>query len=477
MGAKLSVSKDITRILRPFLRRAWVLLLPDNILCALSACGLFLILRSVLVRLSFKPFSLLWLIPAGTAAGLLHSFFCLPDWKDTARMMDAAGFQDRAVTMLDYATQDTPMVQLQRTEALVAADQIDPNRIHRHPSVPLVCLCSVLVLAGLLLNITEPTPTLEEEPIRGDTELRAAMRQDIMLSDLPEEIKQQLLADLNSLSPEDENERAQIELLADIDALTLDIHEQQAAELLSAENFGALMMKLPEWQALGQAFLLQNALDAHAAMRAHEAAAVVHRTLNVEYAHKLIDSLDQLVVSAGELELEPPEKAMEAILSRLGDGLRGALDAEDAPMAAALGSYVLESADAQIQELLNPGGATRGDEENRHHNEDEEEHGLVVTGLLNAGGGTGITGQPLSGAQEATQGSELCYEPSIDKTITRNYIPGRLNTDGTRQRVIPDNEAPLVPYGEVLGKYFAEILEKDLPEDLLNLLKSYYYSL
>lgn len=476
MSGKSASAKEIRQALRPFLKRAWTLLLPEIILCAFSACGLFLLLRSFLVRAFAVRLPFVLMVPAALAAGAVYAFLHRPSWRDAARMMDAAGFQDRAVTMLDCAEQDAPMAALQRAEALSSAGRIDPRSVHRRPCARLACLSAALMLTGLLFCWTEPAPPAEP-PVQGESELRAVMRQDILQSDLPEDVKRQLLADLDALPPEKEDQHSQIELLADIDAMTMEIHERQAAELLSADTLGDLMMKLPQWQALGQAFLLQNAPDAHAAMKEHQTAAVVYGSLQADYIKTLIDSLEKLIQSAAPLELEPMEKSMQAILSRLRDGLRGALDAEDAPMAATLGKFALESADAQIQELLNPKASAHDHSEHGGGQEEQEGHVMAVTGLLNAGGGTGVTGRPLTGAQEEAQKSEMYYEPTLDGTIPRNYIPGRANADGSRQRVAPDEDAPLISYGEVLGKYYAEILGMDLPDDLMDILKAYFYSL
>ena len=474
MNRETVAFREVKRALSRFLQRAWLLLLPDILLSALSAGGGVLILRSVLILVAGIRLPLLLIIPAALTGAILCVLLCRPGWKDAARMMDAAGFQDRAVTMLDCASEDTPMAVLQRTEAMALAGQTDPRRVHRRHSRFLMILCPVLLSCALLLCAYEHTQLAAQTHVQEETELHAAMRQSILQSDLPEDIKQQLLSELDALPQAQENEQTQIELLADIDALTLEIHEQETAELLTAENLGQLMMKLPEWKSLGQAFLLLNASDAHLAMRAHESAAVEHSTLNTEYVLSLISSLERLAEGAEVLELEPAEKTMNAILGRLQDGLRGALDAEDAAMAATLGSFALESADAQIRELLNPGASGTGENNREEHT---EQHDMVVTGLLNAGGGTGVAGRPLSDAQESAQSSELCYEPSLDRNIPRNYIPGRMNADGTVQRIEPSEDMPLVPYGEVLGKYYAEILEMDLPEELLEILKAYYYSL
>ena len=170
MNRETVAFREVKRALSRFLQRAWLLLLPDILLSALSAGGGVLILRSVLILVAGIRLPLLLIIPAALTGAILCALLCRPGWKNAARMMDAAGFQDRAVTMLDCASEDTPMAVLQRTEALALAGQTDPRRVHRRHSRFLMILCPVLLSCALLLSAYEHTQLAEQTHVQEETE-------------------------------------------------------------------------------------------------------------------------------------------------------------------------------------------------------------------------------------------------------------------------------------------------------------------
>lgn len=103
--------------------------------------------------------SVLWpLLAAGIGfiAGTLGSWALLvPDEKETARLLDATGLQERAATMLDMTGEDSEIVRLQRADAENYVRLVNPARLKKSPGL-LLPLVALAALMAVMLSLAMP---------------------------------------------------------------------------------------------------------------------------------------------------------------------------------------------------------------------------------------------------------------------------------------------------------------------------------
>ena len=444
---------------------------------------------SLLLRLSGRQLPL----PFGVALSAALCLICawagyrqarVPPGTQAARL-DAAGLEERAVTMEENLTSQAPMARLQRLDAEEKLSALPPERVRIRQPKGLIIAAALLLLLTLGLSAAvwaqESAKPGETNPERLALRQRMLeLEQTIRESALSEGEKALLLEELNRLSAAQEDPEASFQQMDSLEKLWEAFENARKMEEERQNSFAGLLTRYALTRDLGFAILRGSAQlleDAFDGMARH----CVPGALSPENTNALIEDIFRAGKDTEQKDLEYLDILLWNTLRDMAYTLQEALETPPEE-GAETALKAIENTKAFLKELLfgeeaekeepsdaaGDQSAASGDEENRDAAE------LTVSSVRAGGGaaGAGLGG----GEEEKRRLTVLCYDPSQDTGRQADYIPGAPGPDGTPQRR-PAREAAgqgLTPYDRVFGAYYAEYLRQELPEEIKEAAARYF---
>ena len=143
---------DPAALLRTFKRRiareGWI----KSILCGLAVgFGAEILCSLIFWALGIKLFwisIIAFAVVAGASAPLFYFFRFRRSTREVASRVDMLGLEERILTMTQFADDDSFMARYQREDALRALEKANASLIKIAVSVPLIVVCSALLLVG-----------------------------------------------------------------------------------------------------------------------------------------------------------------------------------------------------------------------------------------------------------------------------------------------------------------------------------------
>ena len=511
---------SLKKALWPFRIRLFLYSLLQALLTALIAALSAFIIYTVLNRLGLAPVN--GLIPnlvIGSVFALtasVETFRRYPTLKRTAANIDLLALEERVSTMVEYRTQDSAILRMQRRDALGKLQAIKPRSLYMalpHGKLVTLCVLILLTFCVCLTPIHRPelaaanTLNMEQEMSEEERLIRNMirdMRSRVTYSGMSEEDKEAFLQQLDTLEADLGNKEADLDDLAMVTQASVQM-AQTVDALQIYSNWIEEFLKYDCLKELGEAIIAEDKLKVQQAF------------LNMEY-HLL------------NLHGQPQQDALMEIYLALGhaleDGSPSGADAEMAYAFSLMQSDIMESAvlllnkqDAaqRIHSALDMARgrvliALGGGEELA---EGEDSPGVKKSDLADSGassnmdmesegeegssqdllqsGRTMYSDDPagMRGAGTGTIGkqrhavTEHIYEPALNtQALISDYIPGAQDTEGNVQRILADSVLKTessVPYEQVYGIYFAKLLEQitggEIPDDMQSIVEAYFYGL
>lgn len=512
---------EMKKVLAPFRRRlrleAWGHAAAYGCAVGLAAVSVWLTVLHVLGR---KPQAVgcigLFASVALLTGILLYALCYRPTVKRTAARMDAIGLQERVRTMVALREDDALLSRLQREDAREAIARTDVHRLTlRWPVKALViCLAAALLTAGLaVMPFEHPAQTVAEAEETEEARLIRQMIDDLRAriesANISEEERARLLAELEAAEQALAKGDADIETLAEMTRASGEIVEE-LNQMEMFRNWAYTLLQYEELAVLGQAILDKDVEGASMAVAAMRADVYASETSSI-----MLDKLTRLMLDIQEaLETSPPDDSeaylgyafsnfadeiqtaaaflytnmdpvqyIELAFYRFDSRLRMYLSGED------IIELVEEGEDAgetkyiaqKAQEAGEGDGASKGRTEGEETGEGTEGESveLLYSDVAEGRRGTG------SGTRDKQYHAEArsVYEPGRDVSVDPDYVPGRVNPDGTVQRKAASyvQQSGMVPYTEVYGIYYAQLLKQleqgEIPEWLLEEVEAYFYGM
>lgn len=449
---------------------------------------------------------LLVLLGAGLLAGLLlYAVHYRPTQKYVAARIDALGLGERLGTMLAFRHVSTELMRLQEQDALAHLAQLSPRDIAI--SFPKKKLLLVAALALVVLAMT-PAPYLHitlqlpggdiaaEEELSAESrriqEMLELLRAQIDASDLSDEEKRALMEQLSAMEAEFDGSMASLAALAEM----TQSYEDLASKLTGGMNTGAslaatLMQMGGSLATLGEGIFDQDPNLVRRAFAEMEETLLEDVRRNNEKGEllSLEQNLDMAITVAAEQEadrylidiLDPFTEQLhelyEQSLAKLDieASLHTALYRTQEYICISFYSAVTREMVAQAfaagerQNIAEEGGSGAEGE--------EEGGGSGYSSMLYRQGAQGVSIGGGEDMRENIVATERMYEPTLDTTLDGSYVPG---ADDRRSVSVMDNSGH-IPYGDVYGLYYArmleELLEQQLPEDMLRVIENYFYGM
>lgn len=204
-------------------------------LCAGVIGCLALVALSFIVAIEAIRYALLSLLFIPPVAAAIAAFLFPVSSRTTARVADGCGLQERVVTALSFAENDTPMHRLQRADAerrlrALPVREALPIRVSRKLFAPILVALS---LCGILLLLPNPTHNILRDRARVRTKLQAQAEriekaeESIEKTSLTAEERKELRRVSSELARELRTAKDTREALSGIDKLQSDMDELQ----------------------------------------------------------------------------------------------------------------------------------------------------------------------------------------------------------------------------------------------------------
>jgi hypothetical protein len=452
----------------------------------------------------FAGWGVCLLICLSLAATLCTLLSAWPSLPRVAKRVDALGLEERMGTMVRFCREDAAACRLQRMDALNKLSAIHPRQLRILLPRKMLCLCLALSLALLSIPLlpvpgTAASPSGETEEARLIHGLLADLEQQILQADLSDEERAMLLEQLAALETDLTGEIEEIEALAAMEEASKRIQNQ----LQILERYGSLLENLiaHDWfRALGEAIQAGDSAMVRASFQAMEAEligmddAALHAAI-LEIAEATDTVTQQSLISQEEIYLAHALKDLGTDLKRIVDLDYDRQDAEEIIHATLEKAYlaVLQAmagampddaqADVPKEEGADESGMSATASEEAGEASDAAGDVAVLGDTLRQMGQGGVSA-PDSYHRERQTTSVLVYEPTMDDTFPgKSYVQGSADRQGGVQRLVAGEgeTAGNVPYSQVFGVYYADLLEqlsKDtIPDALRDIVEAYLYGL
>ena len=407
--------------------------------------------------------------------------------REQAVRLDAAGLEERAVTMAENLKRETPMAVLQRRDAEEKLCSLPPERIKIAQPKKLISAAVFLLMLTLGLacavwaqdSAKRTDMNSEQLALRQRMlELEAGIRE----SALSEAEKALLLEELNHLSAGAESMETALERMDSLEKLWEAFENARQLEEAQQHSFAGFLTRYELTRDLGVSILRASSDMMEEAVNgmAHHC---VPDTLSPENTRALIDDIFRAGKDTEQKDMEfldillwntlldmayslqealemPPEEGTEAVLEAIGSKKAFLLE-------------LLFGDESQEQEKDKAAHAAN-DAAGSGNDSSKESAELTVSGVRAAGGAAGAG---LGGAEEEKKRLTVtCYDPALDSGWQEDYVPGAPGPDGAPQRR-PAREAAgqgLIPYDQVFGAYYADYLRQELPEEIQAAIAGYF---
>lgn len=498
------------KYLRPFRKR----LIREGVLhavaWALTAGAAASFLYMLIRHLFFRTAALETCAAVGVGTGVLvcgiaYGLFYRPTWMYTAKRVDDMGLEARAETMLLLKDEQTTIAKLQRQDAIRQLSAILPEKMElRYPrkewilagvlaaSVLITACCPYLNWSEHLKTKSATDESNAEQSVESAriAEMIESLREQVNHSNLSEEEKQRLLEQLAQMEASFDFGTAGLEELAQMSQL----YQDMSLDLSSLEIYGSLTAELlncPGLRALGEAVLARD----QTAVRSF------FTQLETEVAEDIADGnrqgrlkglISDLRTVTKESKANESEKNLSYILATFETGLSGILShaAAGEDVSESLhktmyrtAEYICISFYGDVQEITQmfEENAKNGDGADSSSDGEMGEKGMDdAAGMSQSLYNQGTSGVGFGGGEdrkEKTTETERLYEPSLDVEIDESYVPGKDESP----EVHPESNKGNVAYETVYGLYYAKMLreidQETLPDDVLDVVETYFNGL
>lgn len=491
----------------------------------LGAISIFIISLVYHILLQETPLDLVAIIGGGVFALSFLTLFILryPTAKRVAARVDAMGLQERASTMLEYQNENTPMAQLQRSDAVEHIRKTSPHQMplvssSAHWILCLACICLALGMLVMPVNAfsSEEMSTVEQqEQQQFIKDLIDQLREEVKQAELEEQLQEELEQLIDQLEQDLQSAETELDQAGQIQEAIRDM-EQLLEESLTKNQIGEALQKYELTRPLGEAVSDGDAEKVSSAMNDLESALVENtdlvRELSDTVAAALADSEvaedDALYMAFNDfsytlLLLDTTAEDFPENLSAFFD------DAEAAILAALEQQNAIDQLMGEMEDTMEEakdevlgiepeettapteGESSEGGEEGSEGTEPTEGEGSEGTeGEESEGGEEGSEGaegqEPTEG--EGSEGAEGEGSEGAEGTEGEGSEGGEGSGTGegegmgsTMTEEIYDPISGNVTYGDVFAAYYAKYLEAleagEVPEDLQEIMDQYFGAL
>ena len=409
-----------------------------------------------------------------------------PSAAQTAARLDALGLRERVSTMYARRESDGVMDTLQRRDAVRQLEAVAPRQLRlRWPWRAVgVCVCALALLAGvsrlpygLLLSDDAQERAAQSEERRRIDEMLLSMRERIENAQISDEEKEALMAQLETLGELLARSETELTALAQMERASKDMDATLAA-LQSAGSFLGELMRFDLLRELGMAIRNQEVDPIHAAFgdlagRLTGASGEAQKARLQEVITAIQTAQENMSAEAGDAYLAPSFREMAHGLSRVvltdfdeetaNEEIHGTLEETERVVCQAIAG-VNEKGEPQNagEDEQTAGGTTASAADASGGGQSEEGGGAAgLNDALYQGGSEGVR---IGGAGvKQSSMTELIYEPSLD-------------TRKAKSAEVPDAADVCVPYGDVYGMYYAQMLKQtaELPAELQSAVTDYF---
>lgn len=428
--------------------------------------------------------------------------------RDAARRLDELGLEERIRTMVDYAEVDAPLPNAQRSDALRSLEGFTPDHLPSRMPKWLCALCVAGVLSCAVLYALPagtlapkvPEQTAEEAEMLLMQQLIQDMRSRIEQADLTQEERDTLLSALEkaeNAAMEAENALDQLAQITEaMGELENDLDDYEAQKrwifsLMGYENLQPLAQAILDEDAeLVQTILnemlvglftmpddqLLGALSAlHVPIQdALENVPSGEEEIYLCYAFEGFANDIQGAASMLFTRMDPTQRIYSGFM-RFENRLLIYLSGED---------VLVEEEDEENTRYINSGKSDEESEGAAGQSGDGETteggaHKMIYSDNPEDRRGAGLGTRD----QQHYEASELIYEPTFNALLDEAYVPGAPGEDNLPQRRPAPQDAgeAAVPYNQVYGIYYSELIDRlvdtDLPEADAEIIRAYFFSI
>ena len=430
---------------------------------------------------------LIWAFGAVFLISFVLIFFLrlYPTKKAVAARIDETGLQERVGTMLEYKDGDTEILKLQRSDALMHLNRVQPRQLKSHLRKKdfLVCMISVLLTAILLMIpydlfsvdvVATEENAEQEETVR---ELIEQLREEVKEAALSAELEEQLNDIIDKLEEDLQNTSSELETAAQIEQARQQLQEA-LEQALTKYKIGEALQKYDLTRTLGEAISAGDIDGVSAAMVELEVLLNIDNSLITTLRENVLSALTDSGVATEDalyqaLDTFAADLAGVAASEDIANSLAEAITTAEAAIIAALeGQAAIESAMEALSDMMSeakdevlgiePEMSEEGEQGEGEMPEGEMPDGEMPEGEMPNGEmpdgempeGETPDGQPPSGMGEGEE-----QEPTM--------------VEGFYDPISGD-----VSYGEVFAAYYAEYLEAlengEVSEELQEIMDRYF---
>lgn len=480
----------------------------------LGAISIFITSLVYHILLQETPLVLAAIIGGGVFVLSFLILFILryPTAKRVAARVDALGLQERASTMLEYQNENTPIAQMQRSDAVEHIRKTSPRQMplvssRAHWVLCLACICLALGMLVMPVNAfsSEGMPTTQElEQQQFIKDLIDQLREEVKQAELEEQLQEALDQIIDQLEQDLQSADTELDQAGEIQEAIRDM-EQLLEETLTKNQIGEALQKHQLTRPLGEAVSEGNAEKVSAAMNDLENALAE----NTDLLKELSDTIAAALVDSGVAEDDGLYTAFNdfsytlLLLDITGEdfpeNLSAVFDDSEAAILAALEQQnAIDQLMGEMEETMEEAkDEALGIEPEETTEPTEGESSEGAEGEESEGGeesSEGTEGEESEGGEEGSEGTEG-QEPTegegsegAEGESSEGGEGGEGSAGGegegmgsTMTEEIYDPISGNVAYGDVFAAYYAKYLEAleagEVPEDLQEIMDQYFGAL
>lgn len=470
----------VKKVLRPYMRRLGA----EAALRSVAAGGLVVLPLWLAMAAARRVFAMPLVaeryMPAVFAAvcALLYALRFRPTMKKAARRLDALVGQDRIKTMVEFAGEESAFCRLQREDAIARLAAVPPRALQLRVSAAALAACTLLAAATALvllvpqemIALTPQAQTQESAEAALLREKIGTLRAAIEESELQDEDRASLLAQVDALLDQLDAGSVELSALAGVRAMMEDM-EKAVAELTPRDTYAAAMLEYESLRALGEAIFDGNIDVVNMVFDAME-----HQLAQKEGMEQMNALMDLVYDINGSLA-KPLRDNSQEILRQGMMMLAGGLEtAAEMAYGKRDNSQILETAIGNAKEYVREFLGVPSDQEryDPYANKSWAPENARTVNLAPAAS--------VSQEKEAYSPPEVehIYDPPEAVRLS-GYAPGETDENGNIQKILAPKDESLdgtVPYGEVYGAYYARYLEEisadSIPQELREAVSAYF---